>query len=77
MNVALRCAVAAVIAVGLAACTTTQDRRVASHTPVEAGAWRSDLDSEYVARVERIARRRGVDVHWIHAPRLATRPPPP
>lgn len=47
-------------------CATTSD----SYTTK-----RSDLraDSVYIAKVEAIARRRGVDVEWVNPPRIADR----
>ena len=32
-----------------------------------------DPDMEYIARVEAVARRRGVDVQWVNPPRIKDR----
>lgn len=57
------------LAVGtLAACSGMQDKStVASATRVEAPS-NLTVDDVYVARVEYMARQRGVEVHWVNMP---------
>lgn len=50
----------------LAGCATTNDRSVVA--PERAPSI-MDADAEYVAFVERVARRRGIHVTWVNAPR--------
>ncbi|GHA68927.1 hypothetical protein [Cognatilysobacter bugurensis] len=54
------------VAVSLTACATTDDRAAARVAPQRAGTL--DTHHEYVAHVESIARRRGIDVQWVNAP---------
>lgn len=57
--------------VGLAACTGT-DTRSTYVEPVAVGGGEAaatmERDAQYIARVERLARIRGVQVYWIHPP---------
>lgn len=50
----------------LASCATTDDRRMAT------SAFDSHLvqDAQYIAAVESLAARRGVQVHWVNPPRI-------
>lgn len=48
------------------ACVTTGDRSAARVAPQRSGT--IDTHHEYVARVESIARRRGIDVRWVNMP---------
>ncbi|MGY0561458.1 hypothetical protein ACW7G2_12160 [Luteimonas sp. A277] len=60
-----------IAASGLAACASQADMRLAA--PVATTTIQSDVfrnDAAYISGVERIARRRGVEVHWIHPPLL-------
>ena len=71
MNSLLRCCIVATAALGAAAC--------ASHgSPGYATTAASDpaeftRDAEYTGAVEHLARRRGVEVHWINPPVKRTR----
>ncbi|MEG3191950.1 hypothetical protein [Lysobacter sp. D1-1-M9] len=69
MNDKLRIAVLALPILGLAACTSMDER--SSYTPPApvSDAWLSDADRAYMDKVERVARRRGVDVTWVNLPR--------
>lgn len=67
-----------VLAAGLIlpGCATTSDsayvpsqRQTAPSTKYSP---RIETDDAYVAQVERIARRRGISVHWIHSPTKRT-----
>lgn len=55
---------------GLAACTSSADRSayVEPTRVMEPGEVRIDRDAEYIAHVERIARRRGITVQWVNPP---------
>jgi hypothetical protein len=64
----------ALAATGLAACAGTQEKSsLATATRVEAPS-NLTVDDAYVARVEYMARQRGVEVHWVNMPtkRVAT-----
>jgi hypothetical protein len=59
---------AALLAAGLlAGCASGGSARM------EHGAKAFDVDSRYVARVEAIARSRGVEVEWVNPPRTIDR----
>lgn len=66
MNASLRMAVLSLSVLGLAACAGTEVKstHVPEHTPSIL-----DNDEAYVAYVERVARRRGIDVVWVNTPR--------
>ena len=66
-------AVLSIALIGLSACASTQ--HVATRVQPEARRGTITGDSEYVARVEQIARRRGIEVKWINPPvrRVASR----
>lgn len=52
----------------LAACTSTQEQASYS-APQRVDNPRAVVtDSAYVAQVERVARRRGIHVQWVHMP---------
>jgi hypothetical protein len=63
----VRMAVLSASILGLAACTTTGG--ATSYTPAQDEPSISDDDVEYMARVEAYARRRGIDLTWVHQPR--------
>ena len=72
MNATLRIIAPLLAMAGLAACASTQSS-VASSPP--SGMERATVvrttmatDGEYVARVEQIARRRGILVQWVNPP---------
>lgn len=58
--------------VGLAACAGTDTRSTYAEPATvgsEAAATvETERDAQYIARVERLARTRGVQVYWIHPP---------
>lgn len=64
MNIGIRFCLATLLVSGLGACTTTHETakssQHASGTIVQ--------DTTYVRQVERIARKRGVDVKWVNPP---------
>lgn len=54
-------------ALGLSACATTSEDTARTAPPREPSIL--DPDEAYIARVEAIARRRGIEVQWVNAPR--------
>lgn len=70
MKTILSIAAVSLSLVGLAACTGTGSKS-AHVAPVKVEGVQGGLvvDAEYIARVERLARIRGVQVQWINPPR--------
>ncbi|MGO4223328.1 hypothetical protein AB4Y64_15910 [Lysobacter sp. TAF61] len=66
MNASLRMAVL-VSVLGLAACAGMQSRT--AYVPEPKAPSIMDNDEAYIAYVERVARRRGIDVVWVNSPR--------
>ncbi|QDH69602.1 hypothetical protein [Marilutibacter alkalisoli] len=64
MNARLRALVLSLSVIGLAACASMPERSAEAQ---KASVVR-DYDQTYVAYVEQVARKRGVDVHWINPP---------
>jgi len=64
----LRFAVLALSVLGLSACAT-MDEESTGHAPPPRAPSLMDTDEAYVAQVERIARRRGIEVQWVNLPR--------
>lgn len=60
--------------IGLAGCASMEKQAVAT-APQSAAqpAMLADADEVYVTRVERIARRRGIEVVWINPPKNVKR----
>jgi hypothetical protein len=69
MKALLRLGIATVAVAGLSACASTHQWTAATdkatQQPVQA---HYEGDLQYVAAVEHIARRRGVQVRWVNAP---------
>ena len=63
---ALRTVLIFAAALTLTACATTDDRSAARIAPQRSGT--VDTNHEYVAHVEAVARRRGIDVQWVNMP---------
>lgn len=70
MNASLRMAVLSLAVLGLSACAGMETKS-ASAEPREPSL--IDPDSDYISRVEEIARRRGVEVNWVNPPTLSER----
>jgi len=70
MNASLGFAVLSLSLVGMAGCTGMHERpsRSTYVAPQHAPSI-MDSDDAYVAAVERIARRRGIEIVWINVPR--------
>lgn len=67
MNTKSRIALLCVSGVLLAGCSTMDER--SSYVPPQRAPSIMDADEEYIAYVERVARRRGIGVTWVNAPR--------
>ena len=65
MNASLRMLALSVAVVGLAACAGMPEKSA----QVERAPTIMDADQAYVAYVERVARRRGIEVVWVNVPR--------
>ena len=63
----VRMAVLSASILGLAACASTG--QTTSYTPTQDQPSITDDDDAYMARVEAYARRRGIDLTWVHPPR--------
>ncbi|MDQ3205809.1 MAG: hypothetical protein M3Q40_04760 [Pseudomonadota bacterium] len=75
MNIKSRIALVSLVVAGLSACASTDDRAMYSTpAPAPAPASSIDADAAYIAYVERIARRRGIDVVWVNIPRKKVEP---
>lgn len=71
----VRMAVLSVAAVLLAACATTSEQTsYAPQTQKVRPQTHTSNDEAYMARVEAQARRRGVDVTWVHPPKVEKQP---
>lgn len=66
MKSMIRLAAAAAATCLLAGCATSQEQ--ASYTAPERAPGAVVTDDAYVAYVERVARRRGIDVQWVNVP---------
>ena len=69
MNAYLRAAVLSLSVLGLAACTGVQQKSDSASVSPQRAPSIMDDDELYIARVEQIARRRGIEVVWVHVPR--------
>lgn len=57
---------------GMIGCAGTQERSEVSAMPSRETRSGAEVDEAYVARVESLARRRGVEVIWINLPNERT-----
>lgn len=69
MNAYVRAAVLSLSVLGLAACAAMDQKSGAAFVAPPRAASVMDSDEAYMAAVERIARRRGIEVVWINVPR--------
>ena len=68
MNGMIRTTLVVACIAGLASCATTESAGYrAADAP--AGQSKSAVNTEYVAAVEAMARRSGVEVHWVNTPK--------
>lgn len=68
MKPSVRLAVMSAAVLGLAACATTEE--ATSYVPAhKVQSTRLQSDAAYMARVEAIARRRGIDLTWVNPPK--------
>lgn len=74
MSRMLRMTMLSIFVSGLAACAST-GHGIAQSPPPQAKLGTVSTDSEYMGRVEQIARRRGIEVQWVNPPskRVASR----
>ena len=68
MNALLRIAVLSLSGLGLAACAGIHGRPDTAYVAPQRAPSVMDSDEVYIAQVERIARRRGVEVIWVKVP---------
>lgn len=70
MNALSRAAILSLSALlGLAACAGMRERPSAAFVPPQRAPSILTSDEAYMARVESIARRRGIEVIWVNVPR--------
>ena len=69
MNASLRTAFLSLSVLGVAACASMREKSNMTFAPPQRAPSNLDNDEAYIARVEQIARRRGIDVVWVHLPR--------
>ena len=67
MNASLKVALLSLSVLGLAACAGHSTKT--AYVPPQKAPSIMDNDELYIAQVERIARRRGIDVTWVNMPR--------
>ncbi len=67
MNASLKVALLSLSIFGLAACAGHSTK--SAYVPPQKAPSIMDNDEVYMATVERIARRRGIDVTWVNLPR--------
>lgn len=72
MNACIRTVVLPLSVLGLAACTGMHQKSDSAFVAPQRASSYVDADEAYMARVESIARRRGVEVVWINVPRKRT-----
>ena len=72
MNAMCRFTVLALMIVGVVACTHMDERSGRAPRPAQDEA--VDKDALYMARVEAIARQRGIGVVWINPPSGSSKP---
>lgn len=68
MNALVRTVVLPLTLLGLAGCAGMQQKSVAAYVAPQRAPSLMDVDQAYVARVEAIARRRGIGVVWVNSP---------
>jgi len=69
MNAVLRAAILSLSVLGLAACAGMQQKSGSAFVAPQRAPSIMDNDELYIAQVERIARRRGIEVVWVNVPR--------
>ncbi|SFK80256.1 hypothetical protein [Lysobacter sp. cf310] len=67
MNASLKVVLLSLSVLGLAACAGHSTK--SAYVPPQKAPSIMDNDELYMAQVERIARRRGIDVTWVNLPR--------
>ena len=69
MRIAIRTVVLPLSVLGLSACAGMHEKADTAYVAPQRASSIIDDDELYVARVEQIARRRGIEVVWVHIPR--------
>lgn len=69
MSTCLRASILSLSVVGLAACASTGPTSATAYVAPPPASAAMDVDEAYIARVQQIARRRGVEVVWVNMPR--------
>lgn len=69
MNASLRIAVLSLSVLGLSACAGMHEKSDSAFVAPQRAPSIMDNDEAYMAAVERIARRRGIEVVWVNLPR--------
>lgn len=69
MNASLRIAVLSLSVLGLAACAGMHEKSDSAFVAPQRAPTIMDNDEAYIAAVERIARRRGIEIVWVNLPR--------
>ncbi|HEY5612316.1 MAG TPA: hypothetical protein VIK70_01870 [Lysobacter sp.] len=69
MRIAMRTVVLPLSVLGLSACAGMHEKADSAYVAPQRASSIIDDDELYVARVEQIARRRGIEVVWLHVPR--------
>ena len=70
MSASLRMAVLSLAVLGLSACAGMETKTASTDTRDPSII---DQDTDYISRVEEIARRRGVEVNWVNPPTMSER----
>ncbi len=69
MNTSISTAILSLAVAGLAGCAGMQQKAEAAYVAPQRAPSVMDKDQVYMATVERIARRRGIEVVWVNVPR--------
>ncbi|MFD0740424.1 hypothetical protein ACFQZQ_14155 [Lysobacter koreensis] len=69
MNASCRIAVLSLSVLGLAACAGMHEKSDSAFVAPQRAPSIMDNDEAYMAAVERIARRRGIEIVWVNVPR--------
>ena len=69
MNALLGAAVLSLSVLGLVACAGMREKPDSAFVAPQRAPSIMDQDQLYIAQVERIARRRGIEVVWVNVPR--------
>lgn len=68
MSTYLRASILSLSLVGLAACASTGPKSATAYDAPAPASSAMDVDEAYIAKVQQVARRRGVEVVWVNIP---------